>query len=168
MRYDISFIAFFIFAIILLLNNRFVQCKKHKQNHGNFKRFIVPKSRGEPFPKPQYYVTSDTQHYLDGRGFSFSFAQNSQICEVLSIAFNRYYKIIFQPHNYEIIENKSLVKKRRRPKTEHFDKLKKSLLESVFVNVHEPCEDYPSLESDESCKFTLNCLQSIFFYKERF
>ena len=104
---------------------------------------------------PQSITTGTDLHSLDARAFSFQYAETSQVCELLTAAFNRYYKIIFLPENYEIIENKKFVKKvksnRKSPKTAVSD----SLLKRIVVNVQEPCEDYPSLDSDESCKLLL-------------
>lgn len=105
---------------------------------------ILPKSRGQVFPKPQSQITTDTQHRLDEHNFEFQFARGSHVCDVLSLAFNRYYKIIFRPHE------KTRLSRQFESLELHQDH-RESFLKRVIVDVKEPCQDYPSLESDESC-----------------
>lgn len=112
---------------------------------------IVAKSVGRPVPMPQVYATMDTQHVIDAKAFSFQYAKGSVVCNLLSNAFNRYYKIIFKPLEYEMFEGRhSLVKPIRRGGKATNKSTGASVLKRVVVNIHEPCEDYPSLESDES------------------
>lgn len=112
---------------------------------------VLPKSVGQVFPKPQYQVTTQQQHYLDERAFSFQYAQGSVVCDILSAAFNRYYKIIFRPQNYKINPNsrQSVRRLMKNSLDVHFQA--PNLLKRVVVNIKNQCEDYPSLESDESC-----------------
>lgn len=121
---------------------------------------VLPKSRGKPFPKPQTHITTDNQHFLDERAFSFQYVHGSVVCDLLSTAFNRYYKIIFRPQNLEIVKSQgSTIRKIARElssnKLNTKNKLPKkhsvSILKRVLVNIQLPCEDYPNLESDESC-----------------
>lgn len=104
---------------------------------------VVSKSRGQPFPRPQSHVSVDTQNRLDTREFLFVYARDSSACDLLSDAFNRYYKIIFGgSHRPQTRFSRS---------TDKNDN--KKLLKRVIVSVEEPCEKkYPSLESDESCE----------------
>ena len=109
---------------------------------------IVPKTPGRPFPKPQSQVITDVQQLLDEKNFSFQYGKGSVVCDVLSVAFKRYYDIIFRPQN--IATN---VRKIARSHKDSETKInpKASLIKKVTMNVQEPCEDYPSLDSDESC-----------------
>ena len=124
---------------------------------------ITPKSPGQPWPLPQSMITGTNIYSIDARAFSFQYAETSQTCDILTNAFNRYYKIIFLPQNYDIIENKNFVKKvktNKKPKTENlFD----GNLKRLVVNVQQPCEDYPNLDSDESCK-----IKSCFMNRQKF
>jgi hypothetical protein len=115
---------------------------------------ITEKAPGQPFPKPQIFVTQETQHKIDQRNFSFQYVKVSATCDLLSVAFNRYYKLIFQPQTYEINENVRRVRKltKRNMKNVQIEP-NDVAVDRVIVNVEQPCEEYPSLESDESCKF---------------
>lgn len=100
------------------------------------------KALGKPVPMPQTYITSDSQHFLDEQEFSFKFVKDSVVCDVINLAFYRYHRIIFRPEeNFQV----------RRIKRNHMSSVNKAnLLKNVLVNVVLPCEDYPTLESDES------------------
>lgn len=135
--------------------------KEQREKH---LRHILPKSRGRPFPQPQYYVSTDTQHVLDERAFAFQYASGSVVCEILSSAFNRYYKIIFQPQLLDFargVRRARLVNKPNPSSRSHPNRA--SLLKRVLVNIKTPCEDYPSLESDESCIRCVFWLNNILF-----
>ena len=133
---------FFILAFLILKIDLIDTKTKNEILRGssnNNKNLKSPaRGQGKPFPKPQSYLTTDTVHYLDERAFSFQYVQGSVVCDLLSSAFNRYYKIIFQHFSNKPNRNKN-------------QNVKDSLLKRVVVNVHQPCENYPSLDSDESC-----------------
>lgn len=124
-----------------------------QSQHAKHVNKILPKSRGRPFPQPQVYMSTDTQHVLDERAFAFQYVAGSVVCELLSSAFNRYYKIIFRPQSLDYMRRVSVKKVVNHKLFESNGPHAKanSLLKRVVVNVREPCEDYPSLESDESC-----------------
>ena len=103
----------------------------------------VPKYTGRPLPMPQSYISTPTQHKIDERNFNFQFVKGSIVCDVVTLAFYRYHKIIFRPSelfNVKKLKNVKSVK----------GKSGSSQLKTMYVNIHSPCEDYPSLESDES------------------
>jgi hypothetical protein len=108
------------------------------------------RSSGTLFPKPQFVIQSQVQHYLNSKEFSFSYVKTSVVCDLLDNAFNRYYKIIFTPTEYETAVN-NVRKVKRREEKQREVKEPRSFLKRVVVDLHSPCEDYPSLESDESC-----------------
>jgi hypothetical protein len=113
---------------------------------------LVPKSSGQPWPLPQQMTSNSIVHSVDARAFAFMYAESSQVCQLLTSAFNRYYKIIFLPQSSEILDQKNFVRKVKSNKKPPKSKLSDpSLLKRIVVNVQQPCEDYPSLDSDESC-----------------
>ena len=147
MRISTISAIFFLFALIDSL------CARNLQHERNNLHHILPKSRGRPFPQPQSYISTETQHTLDERAFAFQYVQGSVVCDLLSSAFNRYYKIIFKPQNFNYARGVS-VQKMVKNMMHHKEKnLKEPILKRVVVNVRQPCVDYPSLESDESCKY---------------
>ncbi len=109
-------------------------------------------SPGQLFPKPQFLFQTETQHYLNAKAFSFEYRKSSFVCDLLANAFNRYYKIIFTPTEYETSRN---VKKLKRKPNSQDSNTSRSFLKRLIVNVVQPCEEYPSLESDESCLIAL-------------
>lgn len=117
---------------------------KNSRNSKIHKLKNVPRNKGKPLPIPQSYISTDTQHNLDERNFKFQFVKGSFVCDVVTLAFYRYHKIIFRPT--DLFHVKKIMKK----ETKLPGKSSQGLLKNVFVNIHTACEDYPSLESDES------------------
>lgn len=101
---------------------------------------VVPISKGQVFPKPQFQIFYETQNSLSKNEFRFEYVKGSQICDVVSIAFNRYYKIIFGTRLLRSDKQNNYL----------------SSVKKLTLMIHEPCEPYPSLESDESCNLFLN------------
>lgn len=113
---------------------------------------ITPKLNGSPWPKPQSYITSDIVVTIDARSFSFQYAEQSQTCDLLSAAFNRYYKIMFLPEEYEIVPNRRVVQKIKKANKNGELKFKDEdgEIKRALISVQNPCEQYPTLDSDES------------------
>jgi hypothetical protein len=114
---------------------------------------------GQPFPKPQSISQTNVLHYLEARAFAFQYAPGSVVCDLLSNAFNRYYKIIFNSNQHATRISDKKYRKTRQVGSIPADA---SILKRVTVNIHSPCEDYPSLESDESCNVSIplfKCIQ---------
>jgi hypothetical protein len=113
---------------------------------------ITEKEPGQPFPMPQVFVTKATQHKIDQKSFSFQYVKGSVTCDLLSVAFNRYHKLIFQPQTYEINEKERRVRKLTKHNLQNIEiEPNEVAIDRVIVNVEQPCEEYPSLDSDESC-----------------
>jgi hypothetical protein len=115
---------------------------------------ITPKENGKPWPLPQKMTSGSKQLLLDPRVFAFQYAASSQVCELLAGAFNRYYTIIFSPLDYEIVGHVKRVRKlmKQKNKAKYNDDIQDLfVLEKLVVNIENECEDYPTLESDESC-----------------
>ncbi len=116
--------------------------------------FYVQPSVGEPWPKPQSVQTTAQQFAIHPAVFHFSVNSTSQTCDLLTSALDRYYRLIFFPQTYlNYILNPGSVNNQ----TEHIPKinlagLRAPLLESLNVYIQQPCDQYPSLESNESCK----------------
>ena len=114
------------------------------------------KINGRPVPLPQIYTATESQYYLNPSEFKFQFVKGSYVCDVTTLAFNRYHRLIFNPHEYEIVTNRRVVQKRPQNRklmlNQKFSDGQGSVKE-LLVRVAEPCEEYPTLESDESCKY---------------
>jgi hypothetical protein len=116
---------------------------------------------GEVWPKPQSIKTTNQQFSLHPDTFNFVVNETSEKCDLLTNAFVRYYKIIFYPHTYlSSILHSSTSKTddnmhRPRLKTVSRKKLFNSndipVLKDLYVNVEQPCDQWPHLESNESC-----------------
>jgi hypothetical protein len=142
-------------------NNEELRGDKHLEAFKDFKD--ATKTSGRPFPKPQSQILTDIQQILDERDFSFQYGKSSVVCDLLNLAFNRFYKIIFRPQTYDIrgdgVTNR--VRKLNSPIKKNKENIigQPRLLKRVIVNVQMPCEDYPSLESDESCLYLILCFK---------
>lgn len=95
-------------------------------------------SRGSPWPMPTKLLTTADTLTLDRN--SFRFHATGVRCGILDEAFVRYFRIIFK----HLPLMRSPLKFRSQAK-----------LTSLDVNVQNPCEEYPSMGMDESCKQTL-------------
>lgn len=124
-----------------------------------FNNLFTGQTKGRPVPLPQIYNTSDSQSFLNHREFAFVYEKDSVICDVVTLALDRYANIIFEPHLYEI--NKNRPNRVRKIETEQRREFRdqESMLKKLLVNVQQPCEDYPKLESDES--YTLDITEEI-------
>ena len=114
-------------------------------------RRSVPKFPGSPFPLPQTYAVSDNQFYIDEQMFQFQLNDTSFDCDLLEYAFRRYYKIIFTPVDYEIVKNRKLNIRKVKTKKARDIRQNTATISNVEIFVDGKCEDYPNLESDESC-----------------
>jgi hypothetical protein len=131
-------------------------CYISKQENAN--AFIglntVSKSTGYPLPRPQSWAASNNQFRLDSSNFKFEFNQKeSESCDLLIDAVDRYYKIIFDPTNYEIVKghtNKAKKTSRRRS-NKNYKLNNDEIISKMIIIANNPCEDYPNLDTDESC-----------------
>ena len=156
--------------LIVLISVQF--CLLLSIHHINARLSLVPKAPGQPWPLPQQITSNSIVHSLDARAFAFQYAESSQVCQLLTSAFNRYYKIIFLPESYEIVSNRNFVKKVKSNKKSYKSSVADpTLLKRIVVNVQLPCEDYPTLDSDESCKYLTysnSCKLNFISYLTRF
>lgn len=151
--------------ILLLVTTLIDSIEANNQRRGSNKGIsrILSKSSGRPFPLPQTLMSANVQRHLDERKFLFQYASHSHVCDVVTLGFNRYHKIIFRPHETEIRrlqQHDVLFTPLNLKQTDSISSNSSSTsnrpsneLSRLIVNVKEPCEEYPSLESDESCWF---------------
>ncbi len=125
-----------------------------KSPRGPLNALYVQPSVGEPWPKPQSVQTTAQQFAIHPAVFHFSVNSTSQTCDLLTSALDRYYRLIFFPQTYlNYILNPGSVNNQ----AEHTPKkcltdLRAPLLERLNIYIQQPCDQYPSLESNESCK----------------
>jgi hypothetical protein len=157
----LRFLFKILFLILLKLN--FLECHKKLSDPKSYNIVVKDlednfevKTKGRPVPLPQIYKPSNTQYILNEKEFSFKFTAASVVCDVLTLAFTRYHKIIFRPHTHEINMGQRNVKKIKFNKDKHkFAHESLDYMKRLMINVHDPCEDYPSLDTDESCRLFL-------------
>ena len=93
---------------------------------------------GQPWPAPKKMMTTSQMFGIDAYDFEF---YDPKRCDLLQQAFVRYHRLIFG-FDSEVLKFRSF-------------KEKAGYLMSLSVTVTKDCspDDYPTLESDESCKY---------------
>ena len=117
--------------------------------------FHVEPSVGQPWPKPQSMQSTPQQFAVHPSAFHFMINSTSQTCDTLTSAFDRYYRLIFFPQTYfDYILNPASATddKNDKPKKSLADLHDATILKRLNIHMQQPCEKYPTLESDESCK----------------
>jgi hypothetical protein len=120
---------------------------------------ITPKADGKPWPLPQKMTIGQKQFLLEPRVFSFQYAASSRVCELLSDAFNRYYAIIFSP-----FESKTVRKLKKHKHEPAYNNDDIGVLKRLTVFIENVCEDYPTLDSDESCIFFFKLKKNLSYF----
>ncbi|CAF0740625.1 unnamed protein product [Didymodactylos carnosus] len=115
--------------------------------------FYVEPSVGQPWPHPQQMMSSEQRLAVHPAAFHFLINATSQRCDLLVDAFDRYYRLIFYPQTYL----KYVLNKKASSCDEPIIELPMlntltdtPLLKRLNVNVQQPCDHWPSLESNES------------------
>ncbi|CAF2329153.1 unnamed protein product [Rotaria sp. Silwood2] len=144
---------------VLLLLLVMISHSHGKRPRDQLNMFYVEPTVGQPWPKPQSMRTTLQQFAVHPAAFHFLVNSTSQTCDLLTSAFDRYYKLIFYPYSYlnyilnpESTNNEMIEK----PKKSLHDLRDATLLKRLNVHIQEPCEQYPTLESDESYTLTIN------------
>ena len=132
---------------------------------GTYGYAVLGHTKGQPWPMPKIYKPTPQQQNLNKEIFTFVVGGND--CDILQDAFRRYYKIIFYPGweqgpsvAKQPAQNDNVLRFESRA-ARHFKSTQQkskaaygmSVLPNLNVNVMQPCEQYPSLEMDESCKY---------------
>lgn len=113
--------------------------------------FYVEPTVGQPWPKPQNMQITLVQYAIHPAAFHFAVNDTSQTCDLLTSAFDRYYRMIFFPKSYMDYVLYQKKETTTQPKKKLEDLKDATLLKRLTVNIQTPCETYPNLESDESC-----------------
>jgi len=151
-------------SAVLLLLLAVISDSHGKRPRSPLNVFYVQPTVGQPWPKPQSSETGPQQIAVQPSAFHFLVNSTSQTCDTLTSAFDRYYRLIFFPHSYlKYILNPNSVDNEKpfQPRKRSADLDATPLLKRLNVHIQQPCEQFPSLESDESCKRTR--IESFFF-----
>ena len=118
----------------------------------------ITQTVGQPWPAPKQMNSTSQMFGIDELNFFF---RDLKGCEILEEAFVRYQKLIFGP----VARTKREALKFQPWRALKSQKLnaRMGMISSLMVNVMQPCMDdeFPSLESDESCKlltFIVTCI----------
>ena len=110
---------------------------------------------GRPWPLPQSIQTTAQQFALHSAAFHFFVDPTSQTCDLLTSALDRYFRLIFYPKTYlsYILDQQSTEQDTKQtPKKSLADLADVPQLTRLVVRIDHACDQYPSLESNESCK----------------
>ena len=108
---------------------------------------VQDKTQGVPWPMPQSMVMSNTTYFLDGERFRFvaTGSLTTEGCDLLQMAFQRYYKMLFDDFYFEAMGQQN-----------EFGRMsiykEYSPVRQLSVSVSGTCEKMPYLHMDESCK----------------
>jgi hypothetical protein len=128
-----------------------------KRPRGPLSMLYIEPTLGQPWPKPQSIQTTRQQFAIHPAAFHFMVNSTSQTCDLLTSAFDRYYRLIFFPQSYlDYVLNPESINNEIKsgPKKSLADLHNTPLLKRLNVHIQQPCDQYPSLQSDESCKRT--------------
>lgn len=125
-----------VFLLINILQLNALPTFRYNETREDF----VSQTVGQPWPMPASYSSNSDLYSIDSELFEFT--ATGQSCDVLYEAFARYRRILFG-QNLEVLKFKP-----------HLGESHQTL----YVNQRKPCDKYPSLESDESCKYTISII----------
>ncbi len=139
---------------VLFLLFALVSYSYGKQPRGSLNSFKVDRTVGQPWPLPQSMQITAQQYAIHPAAFHFLVNQSSQTCDLLTSALDRYYRLTFFPQTYfDHIFNPKSINKQKEPKLKKcLDDLRDvPMLKQLNVFIQQPCDQYPTLESNESC-----------------
>jgi len=113
-------------------------------------------SVGSPWPLPASIATTTDFQRIDAILFHFNVTSYS--CDILELAFIRYFDIIFhgQPYHEKYSDvHISNMEKRDDQQLLFKPQMSGDGLKSMDVALSQECEKWPSLEMDESCELSL-------------
>jgi hypothetical protein len=145
--------------IVLLLLFVVISHAHGKRPRPSLNASYVESSVGEPWPKPQSIQITAQQFAVHPDAFNFMINSTSQTCDLLTSALDRYFRLIFFPQSYlnyvlhpESAENEI----KQTSKKSLADLHDTPILKRLNVYIQQPCDQYPTLESNESCNKNLN------------
>jgi hypothetical protein len=112
-------------------------------------------SVGQPWPKPQSIQQTAQQFAVHPDAFHFLVNETSQTCDLVTSSLDRYYRLIFFPQTYlTYILNPEKINPETDFKTKKrlADLRDTPMLKRLNIYIQQPCDQYPTLESNESCK----------------
>jgi hypothetical protein len=145
--------------IVLLLLFVVISHAHGKRPRPSLNASYVEPSVGEPWPKPQSIQTTAQQFAVHPDAFHFMVNSTSQTCDILTSALDRYFRLIFFPQSYlnYILRPQSAENEiKQTPKKSLADLCDTPILKRLNVYIQQPCDQYPTLESNESCNKNLN------------
>ena len=143
-------INLFFLLVICFGSFSYVQSRARQ---GSFSTIRIQPTIGEVWPKPQSIQTTGQRFALRPDTFQFRTNETSRSCDLLTSAFDRYYRAIFFPNTYSSYILRSPSSSTDNPVLRR-SMLKQGsvpLLKTLYVNVQQPCDQWPTLESNESC-----------------
>lgn len=149
----------FLFAIIAISS---LSSARNYERRGYVNTIRVQPTIGEPWPKPQSIQTTPQRFAILPSTFHFLINETSQSCDLLTSAFDRYYTIIFFPQTYlsHILRSPPTPPTNYRMIKKNSSNLANaSFLMDLSVYIEQPCDEWPSLESNESCKKIIKSCQ---------
>ncbi|UJR33671.1 hypothetical protein I4U23_021103 [Adineta vaga] len=147
----LSIVVLFLIVLVAFTNG--------KRPRSPLNMFYIEPTSGQPWPKPQSMKITAQQFAVHPAAFHFMVNSTSQTCDTLTSAFDRYYKLIFFPQTYfdSILKPESPIDEKNQKSTKTLDELRDAtLLKRLNIHVQQPCEQYLTLESDESYTLTIN------------
>ncbi|CAF3654515.1 unnamed protein product [Rotaria sp. Silwood1] len=150
-----------IYLLLVITVESFSPVWSHERR-GFLHAIRIQPTVGEPWPKPQSILTTTQRLTVNPKTFHFLMNETSQRCSLLTSAFDRYYRIIFFPQTYmpyirrssssfttnnDIYQTKINASLRQKYPSSITNI---SLLMNLYVNVEQPCDEWPSLETNES------------------
>ena len=139
---------------ILFFSLAAICCTYGNQARSSVKPPRLRTSTGQTWPKPQSMQTTAQQFAVHPDAFHFLVNSTSQTCDVLTNALDRYFRLIFFPQSYMnyILNPKSAdTQTKQKPRKTLADLRDTPALQRLNVYIQQPCDQYPSLESNESC-----------------
>jgi hypothetical protein len=145
-----------LLLLVIIIDN--LSAVSSHGRRGTLNTIRIQPTAGEPWPKPQLIQTTAQRLAVYPDAFHFLINETSQRCDLLTSAFDRYYRAIFFPNTYlsyilHASSNFSANDFINQSKSNEAWKrtLSTPSLNYLFVNVQQPCDQWPSLESNESC-----------------
>ena len=137
-----------------------LSCAESRGQRGSLDSIRIQSTTGEPWPKPQSIQTTGERFALHPDTFQFRINDTSQRCDLLTGAFARYYRAIFFPQTYlsHLLGTSSSSEDEAVLRKTMLNLGSSPLLKDFYVNVQEPCNQWPTLESNESCNRIVSLL----------
>lgn len=148
---------FYCLLFFLIIVDRVESSVRIHGRRGLVNDVRIQPTTGEPWPKPQSIQITDRRFAVHPDAFHFRIDNTSQSCDLLISAFVRYYRAIFYPQSYlssilQFSNQRDQSEKKNTTWRKSLEELGDTpLLGDLYVHLQQPCDQWPSLESNESC-----------------